>query len=227
MLHLLKSMCLFITAPIHRRDISLTMLVALVNLFMKCLRRRVQPPLHLASSSLNELVYDHQQISNALAAKLVNPLIIEPSSYTQANKYVHWRVAMQEEHDALLRKGKWSLVLVPVTPSIILSDADGCLSKRKADGTIEYCKTRLVARGFNQQKGLDYDETFSPVVKPATIQLSLLLPCLIDELFVNYMSAMLSCKAFYKRRCSCVNRKISLISCNLSIFVIFIEHYTV
>ena len=47
--------------------------------------------------------------------------------------------------------------------------------KRNSDGTISRYKARLVAKGFHQQHGIDFDETFSPVVKPPTVRLILAL----------------------------------------------------
>ncbi len=47
--------------------------------------------------------------------------------------------------------------------------------KRNADGLVTQYKAQLVAKGFHQQAGIDYDEMFSPVVKPTTVRIILTL----------------------------------------------------
>jgi hypothetical protein len=100
----------------------------------------------------------------------VVPTETEPTSFTQASKSPQWREAMDAEFSALLKNGTWSLVVPPTHANIV-----GCRwiykIKKKADGTIERYKARLVAKGFHQQEGIDFSETFSPVIKHATIRL--------------------------------------------------------
>ena len=51
--------------------------------------------------------------------------------------------------------------------------------KQKPDGSTAWYKTQLVAKGFHQQLGIDFLETFSPVINPITVctVLSIALRC--------------------------------------------------
>ena len=107
-------------------------------------------------------------------AQLSTTTDIDPSTVTQAIKDPKWRQAMSEEYDALVRNGTWDLV--PSHPS---QNVVGCKwifrTKRLSDGSVDRYKARLVAKGFHQRPGVDYNDTFSPVVKPTTVRLVLTL----------------------------------------------------
>jgi len=100
--------------------------------------------------------------------------LIEPATYKSAIKAPVWLQAMQDEIHALHTQGTWSLI-----PLLAKRNLVGCKwifkIKRHSDGSIARHKARLVAKGFSQEPGLDYGDTFSPVVKPATIRLVLTL----------------------------------------------------
>ncbi|GJS27793.1 ribonuclease H-like domain-containing protein [Tanacetum coccineum] len=92
-----------------------------------------------------------------------------PKSPFIALKDPNWCNAMYDEYNALVKNGTWILVPRPSDVNLVRSM---WLFKHKfhADGTLSRYKARLVANGSNQQHGVDFDETFSPVVKPATIR---------------------------------------------------------
>ncbi|CAN1328581.1 Retrovirus-related Pol polyprotein from transposon TNT 1-94, partial [Linum perenne] len=97
-----------------------------------------------------------------------------PTSYKQASKVPEWTRAMQDELLALHENTTWSLVPRPSSASVIGSKWV-YTAKFNPDGTLERYKARLVAQGFKQEHGIDYDETFAPVAKMQTVRVLLAL----------------------------------------------------
>lgn len=91
-----------------------------------------------------------------------------PKNPVSALRDPNWKLAMDDEFNALISNKTWTLVSRPLNVNVIRSMWI-FRHKFKSDGTFERYKARLVGDGKTQQVGIDCDETFSPVVKPATI----------------------------------------------------------
>lgn len=97
----------------------------------------------------------------------------EPNGYREALKDENcskWEAAMKEEFDALIKNGTWELVKRPENQRIV--DNKWVYKVKAEQKSIRY-KARLVARGFTQEYGVNYFETFSPVVRFTSIRLIL------------------------------------------------------
>jgi hypothetical protein len=112
------------------------------------------------------VVPDRLVLTAATSSPTPSPI---PSAARAALADPHWRAAMEEEYGALISNGTWELVPRPQRSNIVTGKWV-FTHKLSADGTLDRYKARWVLRGFTQRPGVDYAETFSPVVKPATVR---------------------------------------------------------
>ncbi|MCO5612518.1 hypothetical protein L7F22_066786 [Adiantum nelumboides] len=93
----------------------------------------------------------------------------EPDSFEEALKCDQWKDAMQQEIDSIHKDHTWDQVDLPTGKKPI-----GTIwvfkVKRKQDGIVDRYKGKLVAKGYAQQEGIDYDETFALTSCASTVR---------------------------------------------------------
>ncbi|GJR95397.1 retrovirus-related pol polyprotein from transposon TNT 1-94 [Tanacetum coccineum] len=104
---------------------------------------------------------------------------IEPKNINEALKDESWIVAMQEELNQFVANDIWELVPLPISQSI-LETKWVFRNKLDKNGIVSRNKARLVAQGYNQEEGIDYDETYALVARLESIRILLAIACAND-----------------------------------------------
>ena len=105
--------------------------------------------------------------------------LTEPKNIKEALSDEHWTIAMQEELNQFERNRVWDLVERPKDLNVI---GTKWVFRNKVDefGTVIRNKARLVAQGYNQEEGIDFDETFAPVARLESIRILLAFACFLN-----------------------------------------------
>ncbi|GJX66834.1 retrovirus-related pol polyprotein from transposon TNT 1-94 [Tanacetum coccineum] len=103
----------------------------------------------------------------------------KPKNINEALKDKSWVMAMQEELNQFISNDVWELVPNPMNMTII---GTKWVYRNKLDknGIVTRNKARLVAQGYNQQEGIDYDETYVLVARLESISILLAYACALD-----------------------------------------------
>ena len=138
-------------------------------------------PHGIQSASIAEIYSDEDNVCD-YAMSVSIPAGTEPKNEWEARgspDWPQWHAAMKKEISELTEKNTWTVVDAPAGTNIIGSRWMYWL-KRDAQGAIARYKARLIAQGFTQAHGIDYNKTFAPVAKFASIRVVLALVALND-----------------------------------------------
>lgn len=93
----------------------------------------------------------------------------EQTNVSDAIKHTAWKDAMTEEYQSIIKNDVWEIVPRPEGKSIVSSKWIFKI-KHVVDDSIEKYKAKFVARGFSQNEGIDYEETFALVAKYTSVR---------------------------------------------------------
>ncbi|CAA7016274.1 unnamed protein product [Microthlaspi erraticum] len=140
-------------------------------------KRFMAPPVRLRD-------YDCENAEIAFALTMFEMMNVEePGSFAEAKEskdWVKWNGATDEEMDSLWKNRTWVLVDKPKDRQIISNKWIFTIKPGIVGVALERHKARLVARGFSQREGIDYQEVFAPVVKHVSIRTLLSLVVNLD-----------------------------------------------
>ena len=144
-------------------------------------KRERKPPRRLIEEISNYT--EHCFMTESLTSESDEPK--SPSEALNSKHSDQWKEAMDSEYSSSLKNETWELVPPPEGKNIVGSRWI-LKVKRNADGSLDRYKARLVAQGYSQTKGVDYDEVFSPVARYSAIR-SLLALANMHDLEVHQM----------------------------------------
>ena len=134
-----------------------------------------KPPIRLGFEHLscmhdiaNYISYSH--VSTAYKTFIASLQTVSiPNDWKCSKQDPRWKDAMKDELNALVKNKTWELVRLPPGKRAV-----GCkwvfIVKQIPEGKVDRYKSRLVAKGYNQAYGIDYDETFAPVAKMGIVK---------------------------------------------------------
>lgn len=125
-------------------------------------------PYNLRSQGIAALAHLSTTNAFALIADMMPEEPYEPKSWKDAmthNSREKWLQAANDEMESLISNGTWSLVDPPVNQNVLRGKWVFKYKRGPLGEVIRY-KARWVVKGYEQQQGIDYDETFASVVKP-------------------------------------------------------------
>jgi hypothetical protein len=150
---------------------------------------RLKPQVSSTASALLAMPTPDEEKKNKNKNKNISPtpvVVVEPRSYNEAmrsSEKEKWTQAIQEELESLAKNNTFTLVPKAEMEARGRKEI-GCKwifkTKLKSDGSVDRYKARLVAKGFTQREGIDFQETFAPVMKYKSLRILLSMAAMRD-----------------------------------------------